>query len=102
MEGLAEIQGFCPVLKNAKRVCKAVVKELQKKPCSRCLLESVIVLQDPAVDVLIVQFLQAHVKQLAARPADKDASRSIWRDVLQVVAFAASILAAVVIMALIP
>ncbi|KAI3367236.1 hypothetical protein L3Q82_008287 [Scortum barcoo] len=88
MEGLAEIQGFCPDVKNTKRVCKAVVKELQKKLCSRRLLESVIVLQDPAVDALIVQSLQAHVKQLAARPADKGTTRSIWRDVLQVLNFA--------------
>ncbi|KAI3376172.1 hypothetical protein L3Q82_016695 [Scortum barcoo] len=87
IEGLAEIQGFCPDVKNTKKVCKAVVKDLQKKLCTRRLLESVSVLQNPAVDAIIVQSLQAHVKQLAARRTDKDTSRSTWRDVLQVVAF---------------
>ncbi|KAI3355722.1 hypothetical protein L3Q82_004310 [Scortum barcoo] len=74
------LTSFCPDVPEAPAgVCKASAKNTKR-----------VVLQqkDPAVDALIVQSLQAHVKQLAARRTDKDTSRSTWRDVLHVGAFA--------------
>lgn len=102
MEGLAITEGFCPDMKSTKKVCKAVLKDLDKKFCRRHLLESLILLQDPVVDAAIIESMQAHVKELSARLAEKATSHSFWKDLLQVVAFTAGLLAIFFLMALIP
>ncbi|GLD60816.1 uncharacterized protein AKAME5_001268300 [Lates japonicus] len=101
MEGLTISEGFCPHTKSIKKICKAALKDLRKKFCGRRILESVILLQDPGVDTIIVQSLQVHIKQHSARLAKKAASQSIWKDIRQVTVFSASLLAALVLLAFI-
>ncbi|KAM7396296.1 hypothetical protein PAMP_019346 [Pampus punctatissimus] len=98
LEGLALTEGFCPDVKSTKKVCKTVLKDLAKKFCGRRQLESMILLQDPAVDKVIVQSLQAHIKEFSARCAKKAASRSLWKDVLHVLAISAGSLATICLM----
>lgn len=99
MEGLTITEGFCPDLKATKKVCKDVVRDLQKKFCGRRLLESAIALQDPVVDTAVVQSLQARIKERSARLAEKASSQSIWKDMLQVAVFAGGILASLFLIA---
>ena len=95
MEGLGVTKGFCPDVKNTKKVCEALLKDLAKKFWGRHLPESVILLQDPAVEKVIVQSLQTHIKEFSARLAKKAASHSLRKDVLQAVLFSAGILATI-------
>lgn len=59
-------------------------------------------LQDPTVDAAIVDSLQAHIKEFRAQLAETTISHSLWKDVLQAMAFAAGLLAAFFLMILIP
>lgn len=98
MEGLTLINGHCPDIKKIKKVCKAVMKDLQKKMGSRRELETVVLLQDPAADKVIVQSLQAHIKDASLRLAEKAVNpRRFWRDMLQVAAMTAGLLACLVL-----
>ncbi|XP_051256465.1 uncharacterized protein LOC127363699 [Dicentrarchus labrax] len=90
MEGLAPTEGFCPDLKSIDRVCEAVLKELQEKLCGRRTLETVILLEDPAVDAVIVQMLQAHIRLCSAELA-KTASCKSWREVLLIAGLVAGV-----------
>ncbi|GAA6233901.1 uncharacterized protein LOC124060169 [Lates japonicus] len=100
-EGLRISEGFCPHTKSIKKICEAVLKDLRKKFCGRRLLESMILLQDPVVETVIVQLLQVHIKQHSAQLAKKAASQSIWKDILQVTTFSAGLLAALILLAII-
>lgn len=71
MEGLAVTEGFCLDIKDFKKVCKAVLKDLEKNYGSKQLLEAVIVTEDPVVDTTIAQCLQAEIKDLSAQLAKK-------------------------------
>lgn len=98
MEGLTLINGHCPDIKMTKKMCKAVMKELQKKMGSQQELGIVVLLQDPAVDKVIVQLLQAHIKESSVRLAEKaDNLHQFWKDMLQVAAFTAGLLACLVL-----
>nr|XP_046246742.1 uncharacterized protein LOC124060169 [Scatophagus argus] len=103
MEGLTVTEGFCPDIKSTKKVCKAVMKELQKKFGSRRVLETLMLLEDPVVEAEVVRCLQAHIKDLSARLAKKAAnSGKWWIDMLKVMAITAGFLAALVLLILIP
>lgn len=102
MEGLTISESFCPDAKNIKRVSKAVIKDLEKKFCGRHLLQTLISLQDPVVDTAIVRSLQVHIKECSARLAEKAASQSGWKNMLQVMGFVAIILGAFFIIVIIP
>ncbi|KAE8301082.1 hypothetical protein D5F01_LYC01235 [Larimichthys crocea] len=53
-EGLAVTEGFCPDIKDVKKVTKAVMKNLQKMFGSKWLLETGTSLEDPVVDTTII------------------------------------------------
>ncbi|XP_071344876.1 uncharacterized protein [Trachinotus anak] len=102
MEGIAITEGFCPDVKHLKKVCKAVMKDLEKKFCGRRLLESVILLEDPAIDTVIVHSLQAHIKNLSAELAKKASPESIWKTIFQVTACIAGLIGSLFLLLLIP
>ena len=83
MEGLTITDGFCPDMKSTKKLCKSVVKDLQKEFCSKRSLESLVILQDPVVDKVIIRSLQAHIREFSARLAMKAATFYTWRDVVK-------------------
>ena len=89
MEGFTITKGVCPDAKSAKRLCKSVMKDLQKKFCGKRTLETLIILQDPLVDKVIVQSLQAHIRELSARLTKKRASLITWKDVVELLVIAA-------------
>ncbi|KAG8015085.1 hypothetical protein GBF38_022376, partial [Nibea albiflora] len=91
MEGLAVTACFCPDIKDVKKVTKAVMKDLQKMFGSKRLLETVISLEDSAVDTAIVQRLQANIKNFSAQFAKNATSRSWWKDALRIFAFTAGL-----------
>ncbi|GLD71795.1 uncharacterized protein AKAME5_002311900 [Lates japonicus] len=102
VEGLTIPEGFCPDAKHTKKICKAVLRDLRKQFGGRRMLESVILLQDPVVDTVIVKSMQVHIRQQSARLAKKATSQSLWKDILQVSAFSAGLLAALILLAFIP
>ncbi|TKS69217.1 hypothetical protein D9C73_003281 [Collichthys lucidus] len=69
-------EGFCPDIKDVKKVTKAVMKDLQKMFGSKRLLETVTSLEDPVVDTAIVQRLQANIKNVSAQHAKNATSHS--------------------------
>ena len=71
MQDLTIAESFCPDVKSIKKVSKAVLKDLRKKLYSKKLLESVVLLQDPAVDSVIVETLQAHTRDFYAHKPKK-------------------------------
>ncbi|KAK5848259.1 hypothetical protein PBY51_005888 [Eleginops maclovinus] len=99
MEGLAITKGFCPDVRSTKEVCKDVLKDLQKKFCSKRQLESLILSQQPAVEAAIVQCMQANIKKLSTQLATKDSSS--WKEDLLKVLFIAGLLVAFALIVLI-
>lgn len=64
MEGLVIHGSFTLDHKKIKYVCKAVMKSLKKTVRSKQMMELVILIQDPAVDAVIVKAVQRHVAEL--------------------------------------
>ncbi|KAK1880661.1 Sorting nexin-4 [Dissostichus eleginoides] len=96
MEGLAITKGFCPDVRSMKKVCKDVLKGLQKTFSGKTSLETLILQQDPAVEAAIVHSFQAHIKQLSAQLATK--SSSSWKKELLKVLFIAGLLAIFIVL----
>lgn len=71
MEGLKLTNGFCPDIKSNTKLCEAVVKDLQNKLCGKAYTKPLILLQDQAVETVIIKSLQAHISDLSARLAEK-------------------------------
>lgn len=87
LEGLDETVDFFFHMKNTKRVCNTVMRDLTKLFGGRHMLKSLLLLQDPAVDSAIIQILQIHIREFFARLTKKATSQStLWKDVLQVMA----------------
>ena len=101
MVGLTLSEDFCPDNKTTKKVCKAVIKDLTKKFCGRRVLESLILIENPAVDTAIIESLQAHIKELSARQATKATSRPLWKDILQSVGIIVGSLVTIALMLII-
>lgn len=77
MEGLTLTEGFCPSKKCVGPICQAVLKDLQKTFWSKQQLDALILLQHPAVDGVVVQCLQAHIRGMSAQLA-KEARKPHW------------------------
>uniref|UniRef100_A0A0F8AF61 Uncharacterized protein n=1 Tax=Larimichthys crocea TaxID=215358 RepID=A0A0F8AF61_LARCR len=77
MEGLTVTGNFSADGKDIKKVCKAVQKDLQKRYGSKGLVQTVILLEDAAVDADIAQCLQTHTRAFIAEQG-KERSSSCW------------------------
>lgn len=98
LEDLTLTEGFCPENTGVKRLCRSVMKELQKKFCIKGRLDFLILLQHPAVDAVIVQCLRAHVSDESARLADHAAHPpSYWKYVLVILIAVGTVITAVVL-----
>lgn len=98
LEDLTLTEGFCPENTRVKRLCKSVMKELQKKFCIKGRLDFLILLQHPAVDAVIVQCLRAHVSDESARLADQAAHPpSYWKYILMILVAVGTVITAVVL-----
>lgn len=64
MEGLEGIEGSVPKIKKTQSLCRAVVKDLEKKFSGRLVLHSSILLQDPEVEPAIIESIDTHIKEL--------------------------------------
>lgn len=95
MEGLLVPEGYSPEHKSIKNVCKAVMKDLQKNVCSKGMLVSMILLQDPAVDAAIIKSVQAHITNRDVQIAKKtklslNSARRVFDSVVESLSFRVS------------
>lgn len=67
MERLSTTKGSSLNIEKSSKVCKAVLKDLEKQFCSRQWLENAILLQDPIVEAAIVQSSTTHIKKMCAK-----------------------------------
>lgn len=80
MGGLTLTEGFCPSKKNVGPICQAVLKDLQKTFWSKQQLDALILLGHPAVDGVVVQCLQAHIRSMSAQLAKEARNpHCFWR-----------------------
>lgn len=83
MIGLVLTDGYCPENKNARAMCKSVIKQLQKDFCTKQQLDALVGMEHPAVDAVIVQCMQAHIRELSADLAGGvTKGRNFWKWVL--------------------
>ncbi|KAM8881270.1 uncharacterized protein ACB058_001500 [Synchiropus picturatus] len=75
--------GFTPDLKDAKGICKAALRDLERYFCGRHILESVITMQDPAVDEAIVRIMCFHIRRHSEKLFRRASTRGFWRKELQ-------------------
>lgn len=93
--GLADLaDGFCPPRKSAGAICQAVRKDLQRTFWSKRQLDTLVLMEHPAVDSVIVQCLQAHIRSMSAAQLAKDAKDArkppcFWRCAPPMLVFAA-------------
>uniref|UniRef100_A0A3Q4B590 Uncharacterized protein n=1 Tax=Mola mola TaxID=94237 RepID=A0A3Q4B590_MOLML len=99
IEGLTDLKGCCPKIKTTKKLCKVVVKDLQKMFYHKKELKASVLLQDPEVEAAIVQFLQAHISQESYRVRAKKAPLITTLFVFKVLIMVVSIL---VVLAFLP
>ncbi|AWO97370.1 Hypothetical protein SMAX5B_007054 [Scophthalmus maximus] len=67
MERLDIQDGLCPDVSSCKKVCTAVVKDLQHRLDGRFLTECALTLQDPALEEVFVTSLQKHITRHCRR-----------------------------------
>lgn len=80
MGGLTPTEGFCPSKKYVGPICQAVLKDLQKTFWSKQQLDALILLAHPAVDGVVVQCLQAHIRGTSAQLAKEARNPNcFWR-----------------------
>lgn len=80
MGGLTLTEAFCPSKKYVGPICQAVLKDLQKTFWSKQQLDALILLEHPAVDGVVVQCLQAHIRGMSARLAKEARNpHCFWR-----------------------
>ncbi|KAM7377007.1 hypothetical protein PAMA_013681 [Pampus argenteus] len=91
MDGLIVTKGFCPDVKSTKKVCKAVLKDLQKKIGNKRQLE-IFIIQNPAADKVIVESLQSHIREYSARLVKKLYRPVTWKDAVKLLTTAAATL----------
>lgn len=101
MEQLDDYKDFCPDFKYNKKIRKAVLRHLKKKYKDKN-YESLILQQDPTVEAAIVKAITAHIIDLSTKQKNTFFSRWDWIDVLHTVALGAAIVAAIVLMILLP
>lgn len=95
MGGLADlVDSFCPPMKSAGTVCQAVRKDLQRIFWSKRQLDTLVLMEHPAVDGVIVQCLQAHIRSMSAAELAKEAEDArrppcFWRCVPSTLVFGA-------------
>lgn len=96
MGGLADLanNGFCPPRKSAGAICQAVRKDLQRTFWSKRQLDTLVLMEHPAVDSVIAQCLQAHIRSMSAAQLAKDAKDArrppcFWRCAPPILVFAA-------------
>lgn len=93
--GLADLaDGFCLPRKSAGTICQAVRKDLQQTFWSKHQLDTLVLMEHPAVDSVIVQCLQAHIRSMSAAQVAKEAKDArrppcFWRFVPPMLVFAA-------------
>lgn len=91
--GLADLaNGFCPTRKSAGTICQAVKKDLQRTFWSKRQLDTLVLMEHPAVDSVIVQCLQAHIRSMSAAQQAKEAKDArrppcFWRCVPPTIVF---------------
>lgn len=80
MGGLTLTEGFCPGKKHVGPICQAVLKDLQKTFWSKQQLDALILLGHPAVDGVVVQCLQAHIRGMSEQLAKEARNpHCFWR-----------------------
>lgn len=100
MNGLRISSKFCPDKKLVKKVSKAVLKDL-KKTFSREQLESVLVMQDPAMEIAIVKSIKSHMIEIAPRHQKRKKYLGMLKSTLKVFIFLSSFSVALVVIAII-
>lgn len=94
MGGLAHLaDGFCPPRGSAGAICDAVRTDLQQTFWSKQQLDTLVLMEHPAVDSVIVQCLQAHIRSQSAAQRAKDTQEArtmplFWRFVPPMLVFA--------------
>lgn len=80
MGGLTLTEALCPSKKYVGPICQAVLKDLQKTFWSKQQLDALILLGHPAVDGVVVQCLQAHIRGMSAQLAKEARNpHCFWR-----------------------
>lgn len=83
--GLTDLPAnFCPSRKDAGTICQAVKADLQRAFWSKRQLDNLVVMEHQAVDNVIVQCLQAHIRNMSAAQLAKEAKNArrppcFWR-----------------------
>lgn len=101
VEGLALHGDVCPSLKKSKKISKAVLRDLQRQIGGKSNRETVLLLQDPDVDKLLIRALQVNIKAYSARRIKRDSRRDSWEDVVKLFAIATVTIAAMFLLLLI-
>lgn len=95
MGGLVDLpDNFCPPRKSAGTTCQAVRMDLQRTFWSKRQLDTLVLMEHPAVDNVIVQCLQAHIRSMSAAQLAKEAKNArrppcFWRCAPPMLVFAA-------------
>lgn len=100
MNGLRISSKFCPDKKLVKKVSKEVLKDL-KKTFSREQLESVLVMQDPAMEIAIVKSIKSHMIEIAPRHQKRKKYLGMLKSTLKVFIFLSSFSVALVVIAIV-
>ncbi|XP_005473709.1 uncharacterized protein LOC102079560 [Oreochromis niloticus] len=100
MNGLRISSKFCPDKKLIKKVSKAVLKDLQKT-FSREQLESVLLMQDPAMEIAIVKSIKSRMIEIAPRHQKRKEYLGMLKNTLKVFIFLSSFSVALVVIEII-
>lgn len=93
--GLADLaDSFSPPRNSAGTICQAVKKDLQRIFWSKRQVNTLVLMEHPAVDGVIVQCLQAHIRSMTAAQQAKETKDTrrppyFWRCVPPTLVFAA-------------